>query len=254
MPWMTPAPIAIGHRNTSRNRVHDAASTQCSSQASGSLVHGPEKENRKPSATTTAASAAHGAAEFDPQNARVHQFPCPARGPAARNSRVQSGCRRRTPGPGRSQLVRSPVEDELSLLEQDDVGARRGDVLDEMRRDHHTGIAPQFLHEIAEPHALRRIEPGRRLVEQEDVRVVHDRLRDPDPPHHPAGECLHLVVRAIGETDPFDRALHRPRDVLFGHFLEPRDVLDEFPDGEPFCGSRNSAAGSRCGGAGGAGR
>src|SRR5262245_34121931 len=101
-----------------------------------------------------------------------------------------------------------------------------------MGRDEHTGSGAGTPEQGPELEPLIGVEPGGRLVQQQDPRIVDDRLGDAGPPHHAAGERLHPVVGPVGQADPFDGALHRPRSLGRGHLLEPGDVLDELADRE----------------------
>ena len=49
--------------------------------------------------------------------------------------------------------------------------------------------------------AALRVEPGRRLVEEEDPRPVDERQREVEAPLHPAGVGLHLAVGRAREAD-----------------------------------------------------
>ena len=49
--------------------------------------------------------------------------------------------------------------------------------------------------------AALHVEPGRRLVEKENARPVHERERKVEPALHPARVALDLAVRSLRETD-----------------------------------------------------
>jgi hypothetical protein len=79
------------------------------------------------------------------------------------------------------------------------------------------GEAPN---QIARLDDLLGVEAGGRLVENQHVRVVNQRLRQPDALPVPLGEPPAVPVRHVG--DP--RALHHGRDALLA--LARRDTLD----------------------------
>src|SRR5207302_8134068 len=45
------------------------------------------------------------------------------------------------------------------------------------------------------------VEPGRRLVEQQDARAVHERQREVEAALHPTGIGADLAVRSLGQAD-----------------------------------------------------
>ena len=55
--------------------------------------------------------------------------------------------------------------------------------------------------QVTEPRALLGVQPGRRLVQDQELRLVEQRLRDPDALDHTAGEFSHLFVRRIRQGD-----------------------------------------------------
>ena len=71
--------------------------------------------------------------------------------------------------------------------------------------------------------ARRRIEPCRRLVEEEDLGVADEPEGEVEPPLLPAGERLHAVVALLGEADEVNDIVGvTRRRVVAG---EERDVL-----------------------------
>ncbi len=120
-----------------------------------------------------------------------------------------------------------------ALVEQHHVRTGRGDVLDQVGGHQHAGVATQLAQQRPERHPLLGVQSGCRLVQEQDVGVVDDRLRHPGPSDHPPGQGAHPVTGPIGQSDPGQRPFHRDRDVGSGHLLEPREVLDVLRDGEP---------------------
>ena len=64
--------------------------------------------------------------------------------------------------------------------------------------------------------ARLRIEPGRGLVEQQHLRIVHERPGDRQPSLHPARQRLDLVVRAFAQLDEIDELIRPPAEVAPG--------------------------------------
>jgi hypothetical protein len=58
----------------------------------------------------------------------------------------------------------------------------------------HDLILAHITDDIGKPDALFRIKPGSRFVQYQYLRVVDDRLCDPDPPLHAARKSLHFPV------------------------------------------------------------
>src|SRR5579875_1179429 len=84
------------------------------------------------------------------------------------------------------------------------------------------------------PHAVAgdRVEPHRRLVEDEQRRSVHERLRQLEASHHPARVRARQPVGGVGETHGLECFGHAggplsPRDVE-----EPREPHDVLPPRE----------------------
>ena len=86
--------------------------------------------------------------------------------------------------------------------------------------------------EVAEAHALLGVKPGRGLVEDEDVRVVEDRLRDAESLLHASRERADAAVLLARKADPVEK-LKRPGASGAGvDALECRHVLHEVQGGE----------------------
>jgi hypothetical protein len=81
---------------------------------------------------------------------------------------------------------------------------------------------------LAEPHPLLGVQPGGRLVEQQQLRVGHDRLGDPDPAAHAARQGADLPPRQVLQLD---RLQGRPDPLValarVFELLQHRQVVDE---------------------------
>ena len=88
--------------------------------------------------------------------------------------------------------------------------------------------------QLAEAHPLLGVQPGGRLVQQQQLGVGHDRLGDPDPPAHPARQGADL---AAGQVLQLDRGQGRADPpVAVGRvvqLLEDGQVVDELEHREP---------------------
>ena len=77
------------------------------------------------------------------------------------------------------------------------------DVLDDVGGEDHRPVARgEADQQIAEADALFGVEARGGLVDDEDLGIVDQRLRDPHPPFHAAGETLDLPVGGILQRRP----------------------------------------------------
>ena len=79
-----------------------------------------------------------------------------------------------------------------------------GHLVAEMRRPQHGdgALRAHRQHQLDEIAAALRVEPDRRLVHQQQARLVQQRARKLDPAAVAAGELRGLVVGALGEAEP----------------------------------------------------
>ena len=75
------------------------------------------------------------------------------------------------------------------LRDQRNVGGGGFDVGNDVRRKNHDALAGKIREQIAKAHALFGIEPGRRFIDDQQLRIVEQRLRDSDALLHSAGEA-----------------------------------------------------------------
>ena len=99
-------------------------------------------------------------------------------------------------------LGHRPGEDQLAEADHHEVVADRLDLRELVRRDDHgASVAPQFAEQLPDLHDPRRIEPVRRLVEDEQVRVGEEGGGDAEALLHPEREALHRLAVAPGQPD-----------------------------------------------------
>ena len=65
----------------------------------------------------------------------------------------------------------------------------------------------QLRQNVTETHPLHRVKSRRRLVENDDLRVVHQGIGNADALNHAAGEFLHLLARYVAQAYPFEQLL-----------------------------------------------
>ena len=100
--------------------------------------------------------------------------------------------------------------------------------------DNRTVVLAEAPDKLSEAHVLFGIGPSCRLVQEQELRVRHDRLGDAHAPPHAAGKRADLPARHVLEVDGFecftDPAMPLARFVeLFQHC----EIVDELEDGEP---------------------
>ena len=139
---------------------------------------------------------------------------------------------RRTPAPRAWSSRRRAVEELLAVGENQQalaVALGLGEVVG--GEDDRRPAAGQAEHELPEPLALARVEPGARLVEQQHRRAGQEPDRDVDPLLVAAREGPRLVVAAVLEGGLREHLLDRR--VRIGHLLEPGEQAEVLGDGEP---------------------
>src|SRR5579883_3167712 len=83
------------------------------------------------------------------------------------------------------ELANRPLEQHAPALHDGYPLAGLGDILDDVGGEDHHPIAAQIRQQIAEADALLRVKPGGRLIHNQELRVVEQRLRDAHPSLHP---------------------------------------------------------------------
>src|SRR5205085_8563341 len=90
-------------------------------------------------------------------------------------------------------------EEELSSLDDRDLVAELGELAQDVRAyEDRLPHGAQLLQELADLDARTRVETGRRLVEEQDLRVVEQDPREAEPLLHAAREALDLRLLLVG--------------------------------------------------------
>ena len=74
-------------------------------------------------------------------------------------------------------------------------------ILDDMGGEQDRPIAREIGEQVAEADTFFRVEPRCRLIHDQQLRIVEERLRDADAPLHAAGKGLQFAVRHIRQRD-----------------------------------------------------
>ena len=108
------------------------------------------------------------------------------------------------------QLLRRAVRDHPAVVDHDDAVGQRVGLLEVLRRQQHgDALAEQLPDGLPHPLAARRVQAGRRLVEEQDRRPRHQRRRQVEPPAHAARVALHHPVGGVGQLELLEQ-LGRP--------------------------------------------
>jgi hypothetical protein len=98
--------------------------------------------------------------------------------------------------------------------------------------EHRGAVRDEALDDPPERQATARVEPGRRLVEEQHARVHHERTRQVDPPSHAAGEPLHGAVAGLGQVEHVDELARPLPGRAAAEVVEPPDHLEVLEAGE----------------------
>ena len=84
------------------------------------------------------------------------------------------------------------------------------------------------------PHAesAARVEPGRRLVEEEDARPAGQRRREVEPPAHPARVGLGDAVCGVLELEALEQLVGARAGLLFREVVEPSEHPEVLASGQ----------------------
>src|SRR4028119_595174 len=124
-----------------------------------------------------------------------------------------------------------PLRDDLAAVDKRYLLAERLGLFQVVRREQDGHPAAVQLPDVA-PQAVAQLDVNTRgrLVEEEDLRVVHEGPGEHHAPLHPAGEGVRPLVPLLDEAEPFEQL----RSLVFGLLLrdavvagvEDEDLLD----------------------------
>jgi hypothetical protein len=117
----------------------------------------------------------------------------------------------------RSRYRRDPVAEDLRLLH-----VVRG-------QEHRAALVTERSHDLPERPSRGRIHARRRLVEEDDLGVVHERERDGQPLSLAPGQVPGLRLALLAEVEEVDQLGSRPPAPA----EERREQVEELGDGQP---------------------
>ena len=110
----------------------------------------------------------------------------------------------------RLELFRCAVRDDASAVDDDHARAHDFHLFEDVRRKNDGLVGAHALDEIAHFVLLIRIETVGGLVEDENVGIVYERLREAGAVLVPLGERVYRLVQHVFEEAQLDCAIHRP--------------------------------------------
>ncbi len=134
----------------------------------------------------------------------------------------------------RLELQRRVERDELAVVDDRDPVAELVRLVHVVRREHHreVALAAEAIEHLPDRDARHGVEPGRRLVEDEDPRLVHEAARDLEPPPHAARERLHGLVGPLQQIDRREQVVDRALALLRREAVELREDRHVLPGRE----------------------
>jgi hypothetical protein len=139
------------------------------------------------------------------------------------------------------ELVRGALGDDPPAIDHQDPVAQRVRLVQVMRRDEHRrpGGAPQICDVPPHVGPALRVQPGGRLVEEDQFGGVHQAQRDVQPALLPAGQRLHVATAQARQIQTLQQFLRPAPGVGGAHPVELR--LEDQLLAHPGVGSRAPA-------------
>ena len=104
------------------------------------------------------------------------------------------------------ELCRGPVGEDAAMRDDDRPAAHRLDLFEQMGRDDDRLLGPHRCDDPAHLVLLVGVEPVGRLVEDQHLGIVQQRLRHPDPAFEALRQCLDRLMQDLGDPDHLDDA------------------------------------------------
>ena len=107
------------------------------------------------------------------------------------------------------EILRRRLRDEAALADHGDLRSDGLDVGDDVRREDHDAALADLREQVAETHALLRVEADRRLVDDDELRIAEERLGDAEALAHAAGVAAEPPVRGAVEVRQLEQLAGR---------------------------------------------
>ena len=122
------------------------------------------------------------------------------------------------------QFLGLAAQQQMALVDDGHVGAQVGHVGHDVGRQDHRLVFADIGQQIMEAHALLRVEPGRRLVDDDQFRVAQQGLRDAEALAHATGKAAQALVAHVEQIGLLQQAID--------DFAPPRPLRQSFQHGE----------------------
>ena len=108
----------------------------------------------------------------------------------------------------RLQLLRRPLGDDPAVVDDRQAVAQLVGLLEVLRgQEDGRALGVDAAHLVPDRQPRGRVEPGRRLVEEQHLGRVDERAGEVEPPLHPARVGLRAPLRGVGEPDQLEQFL-----------------------------------------------
>ena len=128
----------------------------------------------------------------------------------------------------REESFGSAVREKLAVGEDGDTCGHGFHVGDDVRGENNDAFAGKFREKIAEADALFGIETGGGLVDDEELRIVEERLRDADALAHAAGIAAERALGDVSEIYEREEFRDAPAGSGGGDAFHGGEIVEEF--------------------------
>ena len=125
------------------------------------------------------------------------------------------------------ELRRRRIGEKAAMSDDDRPAAHRLDLLEQMGRDHDRLVGPHRGDDLAHLVFLVGVEPVGRLVEDQHLRIVQQRLRDPNAAPVALRQGLDRLVQNFGDVDHLDHPADAQLGFASGKAADSGDKVEE---------------------------
>lgn len=126
----------------------------------------------------------------------------------------------------------SAVSEKLAVGKDGDIGGDGFHVGDDVRRENDDALAGKFGEKISEANALLGIKAGGGFIDDEELRIVEERLRDADALAHASGVAAERALGGVGEIYEREQFGDAPAGGRRGDAFYSGEIVEEFDGAE----------------------